>query len=143
MCFVVNQYCESFCDCGVIIIGTNKEDFASQDSFQFNPADKHFHQNTTTSERGSRQTSPIKKTKVSTAVGPSPPRELPSAKIVHDGAVQTYDTLEEVRKSAKTLGSNKVSTGTSPPPQEISTQVILYFWSHSNDLLPQIIIPDL
>lgn len=65
-----------------------------------------------------------KKTKVSTAVGPSPPREI--VKSVNDGAVQTYDTVQVTNGSMSVVNDDrkrKVSTGTSPPPQNMSTQV--------------------
>lgn len=71
------------------------------------------------------------KKKVSTAVGTTSSTTgtnsigSNSVKNVSDGAVQTYETLEEVKSALK---SAKVSTscGTSPPPQNISTQVSIF-----------------
>lgn len=63
--------------------------------------------------------SSVKKNKVSTAVGRSPPRE---ARSVADGSVQTYDVLP-VKSELNKSDFHTKSTGTSPPPQNISTQV--------------------
>lgn len=63
----------------------------------------------------------VKKSKVSTAVGTTS-GNAKEVKNVSDGSVQTYDFVEV--KSVKNRDGNlSTSTGTSPPPQNISTQV--------------------
>ncbi|PSN46286.1 hypothetical protein C0J52_12853 [Blattella germanica] len=80
---------------------------------------------------------PARKTTVSTGVGPSPPREIPT-QVVESKPIQTsietsssYSVIETqtttepiVEISAQPVSKTKMvtSTGTSPPPQSISTQ---------------------
>lgn len=59
--------------------------------------------------------SSVKKNKVSTGVGPT--------RSVADGCVQTYDTITNVKSEINKSDSGRKSTGTSPPPQNMSTQV--------------------
>lgn len=95
----------------------------------------------------SRVTTPAEKSTMSTGVGPSPPREIPTqtleSKPVHTSvmpaatksvitetrATKSSTEMQTTESSTKTNSetSNKfktmTSTGTSPPPQSISTQV--------------------
>lgn len=66
----------------------------------------------------------IKKNKVSTAVGSSS-GAMKEIKQVSDGSVQTYDFVEV--KSVPKEEHFSTSTGTSPPPQNIATQVRKHF----------------
>jgi hypothetical protein len=92
-----------------------------------------------------RAVTPAEKTKVSTGVGPSPPREI-ATEILESKPVQTsvmtaatqsvtdtqatkssteIQTESSIKKISETSNKFKTmtSTGTSPPPQSISTQV--------------------
>ncbi|KAJ9593904.1 hypothetical protein L9F63_014664, partial [Diploptera punctata] len=79
---------------------------------------------------------PVQKTTVSTGVGPSPPREIPTQAVENtpvqkteiisiSTAIETQTTTEDsVQENSQSVSKSRMvtSTGTSPPPQSISTQ---------------------
>lgn len=94
-----------------------------------------------------RVIAPAEKTTVSTAVGPSPPREIPMQMLeskpiqtsVMSAAIQPVTDTKAIKSSTEIQTESSIqkipetsnkfktmtSTGTSPPPQSISTQVRL------------------
>ena len=81
---------------------------------------------------------PVQKTTVSTGVGPSPPREIPMqvdeyaqvekhTKSISTGTVietqMAHESTVKTKPQPATTSRMVTSTGTSPPPQSISTQV--------------------
>ncbi|XP_067001536.2 E3 ubiquitin-protein ligase lubel isoform X1 [Anabrus simplex] len=86
---------------------------------------------------------PIRPTKVSTGVGPSPPRDIPSPSMESRHAVSssvqttnhTQTTAMPIKRTEPQQKEKTVtSTGTSPPPQSISTQTY--------DVAPKVSVQD-